>query len=73
MQSLSRHETIAVFNIRDGSSVVSHWQRQYDLEGIRALEPRPKGRPPLIEAKKGVSLLIFYSVNLVRHVPIKSG
>lgn len=42
---LSGHETVAVFNIRGGSGVVSHWRQQYDLGGRRALEPKPKGRP----------------------------
>lgn len=42
---LSGHETVAVFNIRGGSGVVSHWRRQSDLGGRRALEPKPKGRP----------------------------
>lgn len=41
---LSAHETVAFFNIRGGSGVVSRWRRQYDLGGIRALEPKPKGR-----------------------------
>lgn len=35
---LSGHETVAVFNIRGGSGVVSQWRRQYDLGGRRALE-----------------------------------
>ena len=41
---LSYRETAAYFDLRGGHSVVSQWQRLYDEGGIKALEPRPKGR-----------------------------
>ena len=42
---LSYRETAAYFDLRGGHGVVSKWQRLYDEGGIKALEPRPKGRP----------------------------
>ena len=41
---LSYRETAAYFDLRGGHGVVSKWQRLYDEIGIKALEPRPKGR-----------------------------
>lgn len=49
---LSGHETVALFNIRGGSGVVSRWRQQYDLGGIQALEPKPKGRPAKMPSTK---------------------
>lgn len=43
---LSLRETVAYFDIRGGTSVVSQWERLYDEGGLAAFEPRPKGRPP---------------------------
>ena len=43
---LSLRETVAYFDIRGGAGVVSRWRRLYDLEGLIALESKPKGRPP---------------------------
>ena len=42
---LSYRKTAAYFDLRGGHSVVSKWQRLYDEGGIKALEPRRKGRP----------------------------
>lgn len=42
---LSYRETAICFDLRGGSGVVSKWQRLYDEGGIKALEPRRKGRP----------------------------
>ena len=49
---LSGHETVALFNIRGSSGVVSRWRAQYDLGGIQALEPKPKGRPAKMPVTK---------------------
>lgn len=42
---LSYRETAAFFDLRGGHGVVGKWQRLYDEGGIKALEPRRKGRP----------------------------
>lgn len=42
--SLSSREATAYFDIRDGTGVISKWQKQYDEGGFTALEPRPKGK-----------------------------
>lgn len=60
---LSAHETVAFFNIRGGSGVVSRWRQQYDLGGVKALESKPKGRRSTMKQpnkkpdKKGVTPL----------------
>ena len=43
---LSVNQTAAHFNIPAPSSVLV-WQRLYNEGGITALEPKPKGRPPM--------------------------
>ena len=43
---LSINQASARFNIPAPSSI-SHWQRLYNEGGITALEPKPKGRPPM--------------------------
>ena len=46
---LSLREMAAYFDIRGGADVVSQWERLYDGGGLAALEPRPKGRPPIMK------------------------
>lgn len=44
-EGLSACEALALFNIRGGSGVISRWQRQYHVQGLAGLQPKPRGRP----------------------------
>jgi transposase len=48
---LSYQQTAILFDLRGGTGVVGRWVRQYDLGGARALESKPKGRPPMKRRK----------------------
>ena len=43
---VSLRAAAAHFNISDGS-IITTWQKLYNEGGITALEPKPKGRPPM--------------------------
>ena len=43
---LSVNQAATRFNI-PAPSTIGHWQRLYNEGGITALEPKPKGRPPM--------------------------
>jgi transposase len=44
-EDLSFSQTVALFDLRGGSTVVSGWERKYHAGGITALAPKPRGRP----------------------------
>ncbi len=44
-EELSLSQTVALFDLRGGTAVVSGWQRKYHEGGITALAPKPRGRP----------------------------
>jgi transposase-like protein len=48
---LSINQTAARFNIA-APSTIAVWQRLYNEGGITALEPKPKGRPPMSKPVK---------------------
>ena len=43
-EELSARQTVALFDIRRGTSVISTWARQYDEGGLQALAPQPRRR-----------------------------
>lgn len=45
-QGISYQQAAAVFDIRNPSSI-AQWARQYDTDGLAALTPKPRGRPPM--------------------------
>jgi transposase len=49
-RSLSHRETAAIFDIRN-RSIIGVWERAYDLAGVKALYPRPRGQPPKMPKK----------------------
>ena len=50
-KQLSINQAAARFNIAAPSSIAV-WQRLYNEGGITALEPKPKGRPPMSKPLK---------------------
>ncbi len=48
---LSINQAAACFNIA-APSTIAVWQRLYNEDGIAALEPKPKGRPPMSKPSK---------------------
>jgi|SRR5699024_9483763 len=52
-------QTAAHFDLRGGAGVVSRWQRLYDEGGIKALEPRKKGRAKAMKLPSKKSLENF--------------
>lgn len=44
-QELSFKQAAVLFDLRGGAGVVSGWERRYDEGGLKALEPKPRGRP----------------------------
>lgn len=44
-EELSATQAIALFDIRGGAGVVTHWQRLYHEKGLAGLQPQPRGRP----------------------------
>ena len=53
---LSINQAAAHFNI-PAPSTISQWQRLYNEGGITALEPKPKGRPPMSKPSDMKALL----------------
>lgn len=44
-EDLSANQTVALFDIRGGPSVITGWQRRYHEQGLAGLQPKPRGRP----------------------------
>lgn len=51
-QELSFKQTSVLFDLRGGAGVVSGWERRYDEGGLKALEPKPRGRPSKMKPLK---------------------
>ena len=51
-QELSFKQAAVLFDLRGGSGVVSGWKRRYDEGGLKALEPKPRGRPAKMKPLK---------------------
>ena len=49
---MSLRETTVYFNLGDSTSLVRTWERLYDIGGLAALEPRPKGPAPKMKPVK---------------------
>ena len=53
--NLSKRQTVAYFDIRGGSNVISQWQQLYDKGGLAALEPQKKRRASMIKKSTTVT------------------
>jgi len=51
-EDLSFSQAAVLFALRGGAGVVSTWDRLYHSGGLKALEPKPKGRPPKMTTPK---------------------
>lgn len=49
-KELSYRQVVTLFELRGGASVVARWERQYHEGGIKALEPKARGRPKQMTA-----------------------